>query len=532
MVLAHEDDLPPLPPIEAYDDVAPEPEPPAADGGSPPPWPPPPEPDPPPPDPDPVPVDTLPARLQLPYTDLGNARRFDLLYGQDVRWCDARERWLAWEGTRWAWDDRRLIHAMAQGTVDRLRDEVLDLQRRAKDERDPERRVALEERVEAAAKHATKSQATARVSAIQSEARALPGRPIAIQDLDADPWVLNAQNVTLDLRTGDARAHRRQDLLTHQAAVPYVEGAWCPTWEAFLRQIFPDMGDVVAFLRRSVGYCLTGDVSEQKFWVLLGDGANGKSTFLEVVMWLLGSYARPLAPGFLEQKRNDDGHPTDVADLQGARFTASSEVKQGRSLDESKVKRLTGGDRVKARFMNQDFFEFDPTHKLWLATNHRLRVRGADHGIWRRTIVVPFGVQIPEDQQDPHLKDKLKAEGPGILNWALQGLTEWKAGRLAPPRAVMAAVEDYRNTEDLVGAFVSECCAVDERFRGKVSDLYDAYRRWFEASGQLGTPMAKRELSEALGKRGFADYKGGKGERYRLGLTVAPGGADRHDEGE
>lgn len=469
---------------------------------------------------EPVVVDTLPKRIHLPYTDLGNARRFDLLYGADARWCDARERWLAWDGSRWAWDDRRAVHAMCQGTVDRIIDELQFWRGELEGCTEPEERVKLEARIKACGKHWASSQSSGRIGAVANEARALPSRAVAMQDLDAEAWVFNAANVTINLRTDEVYPHRRSDLITHRGGVDYVEFAGCPTWEAFLRQIMQDQGDIIAFLRRSAGYCLTGDVSEQKFWVLLGDGANGKSTFLEILMWVLGTYAKPLAPGFLEQKRHDDSHPTDVADLQGARFTASSEVRQGKSLNESKVKRLTGGDQVKARFMNQDFFFFEPTHKLWLATNHKLRVRGTDHGIWRRTMVVPFKVQIPESEQDPHLKDKLKAEGPGILNWALQGLREWRTTRLAPPAAVIEAVQDYRETEDIVAAWLEDCCTADPNTETTVADLYRAYSAWFEAAGHTGRPMASRELSEALGKRGFGDRKGGKGVRYRTGIRL------------
>jgi putative DNA primase/helicase len=473
-----------------------------------------------------VPIDTLPERIHLPYTDLGNARRFDMLFGADVRWCDARDRWLFWDGSRWAWDDRRGVHSMAHGTVDRIADETHHWRRELDACDDPERKEQLKERHKACAGWHMRSQAAGRIAAMNSEARALPRRAVAPRDLDADPWLFNARNVTIDLRSGRVFPPRRADLLTHLGGVDYLPGAPCPLWEGFLRQIFPDGGDTIAFLRRSAGYCLTGDVSEQKFWVLLGGGANGKSTFLELLMWVLGTYARPLAPGFLEARQHDDGHPTDVADLQGARLATSSEVKEGRSLDEAKVKRLTGGDTVKARFMNQDFFEFQPTHKLWLGTNHKLRVHGTDHGIWRRTLVVPFAVQIPDSEQDPHLKGKLQAEGPGILNWALQGLAEWRVRRLDPPPAVLDAVKDYKATEDLVGAFLEDRCRVDPahpQWRVPVTALYDAFRTWYDAAGHRGPPMSARELSEALGKKGFGADRGAKGVRYRTGLALQEG---------
>jgi putative DNA primase/helicase len=369
----------------------------------------------------------------------------------------------------------------------------------------------------AIAEHAKRSEKVERVMAIEKLARSMV--PIVPEMLDTDPWLLNVDNGTLDLRTGQLRPHRREDRITKLAPVAYDPLATCPQWEAFLDCIFDKNKNLIDFVQRLFGYSLTGEVSEQALVFLYGTGANGKSTFLLVLQALLGEYAEQAAPELLLQKKGDS-HPTEVADLFGRRVAVSTEVEAGRSWSEVQIKQLTGGDRIKARFMRKDFFEFQPTHKLFVAANHKPRVRGTDNGIWRRIRLIPFCVTIPEHARDKNLVKKLQAELPGILAWAVRGCLAWQKDGLGEPAEVKAATEAYREEMDALGEFFDDCCIVGPKVEAKAQDLYGAYVKWCETNGER--PMGQRSFGMALRERGFKDRKSGVKVWVGVGLAGAP----------
>jgi len=294
-------------------------------------------------------------------------------------------------------------------------------------------------------------------------------------ELDANPWLLNIENGILDLRTGELRDHCREDYITKLAPVAFDPAATCPLWEQFLLKIFSGNAALIGYLQRLVGYALTGDTSEHILPFLYGTGANGKSTVCETLLKLLGpDYSMKAAPDLLIAKRGES-HPTDRADLFGKRFVACVETEEGRRLAEALVKELTGGDRVRARRMREDFWEFAPTHHVWLAGNHRPAIVGTDNGIWRRVKLIPFDVVIPDAQQDKKMPAKLAAELPGILNWALTGCLDWQCKGMQEPEIVRGATREYAAEQDDVGQFLDEHCEMGAQFVTAGGELFAAF---------------------------------------------------------
>jgi putative DNA primase/helicase len=335
--------------------------------------------------------------------------------------------------------------------------------------------------------------------------------------LDANPWLLNCRNGTVDLRTGALRAHRREDYITKLVDLPYVVGAKSALWERTVDEVYGGDAAMVDFAQRWFGYCATGSVREQCFVVHWGSGSNGKSTILETVSRALGEYAGTAAPGLLSGDRGER-HPTELADLRGRRMVTAHETQEGEPLREGFVKSVTGGDRIKARYMRGDFFEFTPTHKLQLLTNHQPVVRGQDDGIWRRIRLLPYlgkwgdaaklrewaaeGVKGAR-LKDEKLPEKLAAEEElvGVLAWVVEGARRWFESGLTLPAAVVAAGAQYRADSDRLGLFVHECCSLGATLReplvgGMGAGLYPAYTGWAKEGGMQ--PIAKRKFLHEL----------------------------------
>ena len=436
-------------------------------------------------------------------TDLGNAGRLVQHHGRDIHYCYPLSKWYVWDGTRWARDDTGEVHRRAKETVRAIYHEAAE---------------AEGDRSKALGKHALRSEAEAKILAMVALARSEPDIPIVSHQLDADPWLLNVQNGTIDLRKGQLREHRHGDLITKLAPVTYDLKATCPRWLKFLDRIIDGNAALIDYIQKAIGYTLTGDVSEQVLFFQHGTGANGKSTLSETVLALLGDYGKQAAPGLLTVKRGET-HPTEIADLAGARFVASLEVDEGRRLAEALTKWLTGGDRVKARFMRGDFFEFAPTHKLWLSANHKPTVFGVDVAVWRRIRLIPFNVVIPAEEQDRNLPAKLRTELPGILNWALEGCLTWQRDGLNPPPEVVTATDEYRAEQDTIAAFLADCCTLGDDKKASAQDLYVAYRQWCQENGE--DPMPQRRFGRRLTDRGLSGgHRGTGGKRWWQGVGL------------
>jgi putative DNA primase/helicase len=369
-------------------------------------------------------------------------------------------------------------------------------------------------------KWALKSEAAPRLSAMIALAESEPTIPVLPYQLDADPWLLNCLNGTIELRTGTPRAHRREDLLTKLCPVEYDAQATCPRWIAFLSDVMAGNQALISYLQRAVGYSLTGSVEEQCLFFPHGTGQNGKSTFLGVLQAMLGDYAMQAIPELLIVRGNEQ-HPTERADLFGKRFVATIEVESGKRLAEALVKQLTGGDRIRARRMREDFWEFEPTNKIWLAANHKPLIRGQDYAIWRRIKLIPFTVKIADEKKDPTLPEKLKGELPGILAWAVRGCQEWQRIGLAEPAEVTQAVHAYQAEMDTIGQFLRDCCVLrPERadIKTQSSILHEAFCKW---SGDYN--VSQKAFSERLLELGYTKKEGGDGRMYWLGIGLIVG---------
>lgn len=435
-------------------------------------------------------------------TDLGNARRLVRLYGDRIRYVHTWGAWLVWNGARWVKDETGEIHRLARETVRAIYAEVKTVE-------DLDARRTL-------ARWAMQSESAGKLAAMVELTRSEPGVAVHHTALDADPWLLNCMNGTVDLRTGELRPHNRSDLLTKLVPIAFDAQAAAPTWARFLERITNEDASLADYMQRAAGYTLTGDVGEQCLFFLYGAGSNGKSTFVEALSDLLGDYWMKAPAEMLMQQRNA-GIPNDIAMLPGARMVVASEMADGRRLDEAKVKDLTGGDTLTARFMRQEWFTFRPVFKLWMYGNYKPVIRGTDNGIWRRIRLIPFTATISDEEKDPALSKKLRAELPGILAWTVQGCLAWQRDGLQAPDVVKAATDAYRNEMDIIGAFLEERCILRPNARTAATPLYKAYIAWCEANGEH--PLPQKQFGQRLDLRGLPSKRTGKAF-MRLGVAL------------
>ncbi|MDB0573093.1 phage/plasmid primase, P4 family [Ralstonia solanacearum] len=450
-------------------------------------------------------------------TDLANAEHFAERYRGELRYCPQGKKWLVWTSTHWSRDNKKKAERLAGKMVRSLYEDA------AKHD-EPGRRRQI-------SRMANRLEGRNPLMSMLHLAKSYLA--IDPSELDTDLWLLNCGNGTVDLRTGQLMPHQPEHYITRCLPVDYSPDAKCDAWRAFLGSVFGGNSELIGFIQRAVGYSLTGDTSEQAMFVLHGAGSNGKSTLLTILQNLLAGYARQAAPNLLLAKRSES-HPTGLADLFGCRMVVSSESGEGRQFDEALVKHLTGGDLIRARRMHEDFWEFVPTHKLWLATNHKPGVKGTDHAIWRRIYLVPFNQtfydvasgKIPV--KDPTLTEKLRGELPGILRWAVEGSLAWQKQGLAPPEIVRQATKGYQTEMDVVGQFLSECCATDNPAAVvKSKDLYEGYRAWCQENGE--SPETQRRFGQKISDRGFVRVKNNaiwyRGVRLLAGVTGGVGGS-------
>lgn len=404
-----------------------------------------------------------------PCTDLGNAERLVAQHGDDLRYLTGAG-WHRWEGHRFVADRRRRIVVM-MGNVAR------GIYTEATTSEDPQRRRLL-------AKWAGNSESRSRIEAAIALAESRPEIVDDFENYDVNPWLVGLRNGVYDLKADQFRPGVRADRLTLSMNVDFDESARAPRWEAFQLEIHGRNSELVAFKQRAYGYSLSGDTSEQKLFVQYGTGANGKSTEHQVLLEIFGGYGRKVEPDTLMiHGRAGSTANNDVARLRGARLVATAESEDGQRLAESLVKTLTGGDRIAARFLYKEPFEFTMVGKIWLATNHRPEIAGTEHAIWRRIVLIPYDCRFDGAKCDPHLAEKLLLEGPGILNWLIDGYRQWRRQGLALPEEVQTAGKMYRAEMDRVGGFVDECCAIGALGKTKAADVYKRYQSWCSANG-------------------------------------------------
>jgi putative DNA primase/helicase len=460
----------------------------------------------------------LPADIEadIHLTDLGNALRLKGRHGEDLRYCHPGKCWFTWDGRRWIEDQTgeivRRVKETQKAFYREIADAILNLRGVTKD--DDQRQAQLRPLFKLL-KHATGWEDARAINRSIELARS--ELPVVPADLDRDLMLFNVLNGTLDLRTGLLRPHAQADMLTKLAPVVYDPEAKCPLWLKFLGRVMDGKDGLIGYLQRLVGYSLMGDVTEQSLWFFYGTGANGKSTFLSTVLAMLGDYGMQAVSDLLMVKRNES-HSTERADLFGKRFVATIETEEGKRLAEALMKQMTGGDKIRARFLFKNHFEFSPTHKIVLAANHKPVIKGQDYANWRRIKLVPWTVTIPKDEKDLGLPDKLRAELPGILVWALQGLRDWQEAGMAEPAEVTEATAAYQVEQDQVQAFLSEECILNPAAKCKASALLTAYRDW---SGDKF--MTSVEFGKRLRAGGYASKRESAGVFWQgIGLWAAP----------
>jgi putative DNA primase/helicase len=436
-------------------------------------------------------------------TDTGNALRLVRHHGADLRYCNQMG-WLIWTGKRWEVDQTEEIVRRAKATVRSISIEASQCE-----ERDV--REAMED-------WSRRSESTSRIDAMIKLARS--ELPVLQNELDTNPWLLNVNNGTIDLRTGLLMRHDRGGLITKIVEIEYDVDATCPTWETFLERITASSAELIRFLQMAVGYSLTGLTIEQCLFILYGTGANGKSTFLNVLRLLVGGYAKQTRTETLQVK-NSDQISNDVARLAGSRVVCAVEAENGRKLAVSLVKQMTGGDILTARFLNHEYFEFEPKFKIWLGVNHKPDITDTDDGTWRRIRLVPFPVSIPENQRDPYLLDKLKEELPGILSWAVLGCLLWQSNGLPKVETIQKATDEYRHESDLVGSFVEDCCEFGDNFTVTKKDLFEWFSEWCVKSGEK--PGTMREFNRRIPRKEVSEARNNKSRVWKgikLRMTV------------
>lgn len=415
-------------------------------------------------------------------TDLGNAKRFAHAHGAQVRFAGGM--WFVWDGKRFAPDETEAVNRLAATVPADVRTEAtVDVRRR-----------------KALLKWAERSESRGTIEATLQLARTLKPIRIRVDDLDAADYLLNTQNCTVDIRSGDVKHHDPNDQLTKITAAPITDISVNTTsWASFLAEVLPDP-DLREYVQTAVGYSLSGDVSEQIFFFLHGVGSNGKSTFLNTIARALGDYARFIASDVLMATRGEQ-HPTGIMDLRGVRMAIASELDEGKRFNEALLKTVTGGERLSARRMREDFVQFRSTAKIWVAGNHKPTIRGTDAGIWRRVRLIPFAVVIPDDRRDRDLEKRLAKRIDAVLAWAVEGARKWTECGMPKANAVDDATKNYREDMDDVGRFVSDCIVRDARSKTLYREVYQEYVRWAAERNLFVLP--DRKFAERLTEHGF-----------------------------
>jgi putative DNA primase/helicase len=432
-------------------------------------------------------------------SDLFNAEQFVKKYRGKVLWCDDWKDWLIYKGGRWIKDREVEIQKLAKEVI-------LDFYRQASqmEEEDKERKNLV--------KHALKSETNRAINSMLELARS--ELAILPENFDKDIYIVNFKNGTLHLKTMEFWTHRPEDYLTKQINAYYDPNATCPRWLEFLNKIFGQDQNLIEFIQKAVGYSLSGDAGEDCLFILYGTGQNGKTTFLKTLKEIWGDYAIDSPVEMLLYKDNNT-IPNDIARLSGARLVMTIEAPEGRRLNETLIKKLTGRDTMTARFLHREYFEFEPTFKLWLATNHKPVVYENSLAFWRRVRLIPFTIQISNEERIPNYEKILLEEKEGIINWTIEGFKKWEKEGLGIPETVRIATQEYRDDMDVIAEFIEEKCIEDRNIETTTKELYDAYSKWCEENNEK--PISNKSFGRRLEERGYQSIrigtKGAKGWR-------------------
>jgi putative DNA primase/helicase len=441
-------------------------------------------------------------------TDAGNAECFAVLHGDQFRYNRTTKHWVWWNGTRWQGDTDGKVHRAALDVARQRQPAaptITDIDQRRK-----------------AFLWGLSSESSAKLAALLNVAEFLEQFSTTVEKYDTDPFLATVDNGAIDLRTGTRRDACRDDYMTMQLGTRYDAAATCPRWEQFLREVFAGDQELISYIQRAVGYSLTGDTREQKMFLLHGNGANGKSVFLDILSLLVGDYAANTTFDTFDGGRRNEA-TNDLAALKGKRLVTVIETEEDRRLAEAKVKAVTGQDAITCRFLYGEFFTYVPQFKIWMAMNHKPTIYGTDRGIWRRVNLIPF-TQTFEGREDYQLANKLRAELPGILNWALDGLRAWLANGLGTAAAVKRATKQYQDESDVIGQWAAECLIHDADAALLTADALESFKLWCEQNGfstkRANAILLGRRMAE-LGYQSEANLPGLRGKRAYAGLRLA-----------
>lgn len=407
--------------------------------------------------------------------DIYNARIFCEMHGETLRWCRDFGGWFIYDGKVWVKDTNDIIKKYAIETHAELFNRLKPLG-------------------DWTAPHIKRSGSDGGMNSMLNCAK--PMLACDAEQFDKHKYLINCYNGTFNLLTGGFSGFNQDDMLTKIAHVEFDKSADCPRWMKFLDEIFLGNQELIDYMQRICGYSMTADTTEQCMFLFYGHGRNGKSKFLESIVNIMGDYAKNCPSTTFVQKQGNY-IPSDLARLKGARIATAIESNQNVNLDEAVIKQVTGDDRITARYLNKDFFEFSPTFKVFIATNHKPNIRGTDTGIWRRLQMIPFELNITEAQDDKNLSVKLKAEYSGIFNWMIAGYKQWKEQGLNPPDKVKKATALYREEEDDIGQFIKDECVLVKGGFIPASEFRDKFKQ------VMGYPKGSKTLAEYMARRGF-----------------------------
>ncbi len=424
-------------------------------------------------------------------TDNYNSNKLAEIYHDKIRYCSQFNSWYIFNGKNWEKDNTQGIMRLAIAYVNDVN------------------KKATESGNKQIIKNTKNLESFGKISSMVRMTQVK--MPITPDRFDYHMYKINLLNGTYNLTTGILEKHNPNEYHTKICNVSYDETAKAPLWEAFLNRIFNNNQNLINFLQKATGYALCGSVEHQVIFILYGIGANGKSTFIKTIETLLGDYAQQMPASSLMTKKLDGAASNDIARLNGSRFVAASETDENRKFSESLIKQLTGGDTIVARFLFGEYFEFNPTHKIFLSTNHKPKITGTDRAIWRRILLIPFNITIPDHEKDLKLLEKLEKELPGIFNWAVEGYKLQVEHGLNPPAEVIAATEEYKEEMDLIKAFINQEVGHTDNGLLQSSALYKVYKKWTENIGEY--PLSQAQFSRKMIDNGFVK------ERYSFGMA-------------
>ena len=444
------------------------------------------------------------------FSDVGNAERLMAIYGKNIRYNPIRRSWLLWSSKHWEFDFVGKIEGLSRKVIRKLQAEGDDIALEGLNFDEQAKKEKLKESIK---KYVLRSESDGKIKAMVNQA--MTQGSLIITETDKDNFLLNIKNGTLNLKTGLLEKHDRRNFCTKVIDVEYDPKTQCPNWISFINKIFMDDQELINYIQKSVGYSMTGDANLQCFYILHGNGANGKGTFIKTIMRFLGDYSDSLDAKSIMEKMGDEGTREEIAGLLGKRFVSVNEMKGSKSFDEALLKSMTSGadETVKVRNLYESSFNLKPTFKLWMSTNHMPKINNDDDGIWRRIRKIPFKYKFVDGDKDVNFfENKLLPEMPGILNWAIEGCLKWQQEGERIPDVVKASVDEYRVDSDPIQRFIADECIVasSETVRVNVSDIYKVYESWCKenkeytlSSIKFTRKMTEKEFEKGRSKAGL-----------------------------